>query len=986
MSVARTDVDPALRDMNTGTAMGDAVKEAEARAATQDGTKRRDAFISYSQKKNAPLAKQLQRGLERLAVPRFRPMQMSVFRDVTSLPANHDLWQSIQRELARSHYFILLASPEAAVSPWVAKEVEYWLRERDTEHLLIAVASGEIEWDDDAGDFDWQKTTALPRNLMGHFTTAPLWVDLREIKEHAHGSLRYPPFRAAVATLAAPLHGRPKEELEHDDFRQLRFVKRLGWSGVALLVALLVLAVYAFFDASRQRDEAVAQTRISASQALAARSGQLIGTNPNQAAQYALYAEETRSTPESRRALAQAVAAAPYAKRRLRADADSVTGQEGAGRPAFTDVVLSADGTTAAYHSDFDRAPGVRLYDVRSARQSRVLRAEGAPRELSRDGRILATEVYLNQVKLWDTRTGKLLRTMATGHTKGLPRAGHGLGTVVLSSDARWVAASHYTPEGDAFVVVWNASNGREITRLRVSDTRVGLGFSADGSRMTLVDSGRQEVREFLPKSARWEAAHSLPGMTGAPAEALKHSEILLFDGARKALTRTPKHAEVWDLKQHRRIAKRSLGAYENMTIADAKGTLVVGGQDGTVRLYDSTLRTGTVLGRLVRPASTLASSADGAHVAVASYGGEFNLFTTGARRGEQVALGQGEFSYGDLTPDGRMAVRRTEGHTEFWDPRTDRRLGGIPYANLSVNLEDTAYALSGDKRYVGMQSIEFRKGENKGRFDIWDLRAGERTDCGFTVESGYYGRVRPAVFFLPGDRYVVGIWNGDVEVLDRQTCTRRTVMPKPESGLLALALSGDSRTLVVLGQGSNDVDTWRWDDDHEFEHIAHTTLPPEAEPDSMGVDHAGAQAAFSDVESHVYVVRLDSGGHLRATGYLPREMHDVAFSRDGKLLFQGIGSKSTHGMRILDADSGDQLDVWAADPPASSAKSDADMQIVPGPANDILTLGPDLKVVSHTVGVEAWHDLLCDLVSQPLPTQEWDRYLKGLDVEAPCD
>lgn len=950
-----------------------------------DDAKQRDAFISYSQSKNAPLAKALQRGLERLAVSRFRPMRMRVFRDVTSLPANHDLWKSIQGELARSRYLILLASPEAADSPWVAKEIDYWLRERDTEHLLIAVASGGIQWDDKAGDFDWDKTTALPRSLAGRFTSVPLWVDLREIEERGHRSLRYPPFRAAIATLAAPLHGRPKEELESDDFRQLRFVKRLSWSGVALLMALLVLAVYGFFDAGRQRDVAVERARTSASQALAARSGQLLATSPNQAAQYALYAEEIRSTPQSRRALAQAVAAAPYAKRRLRADADSVTGLEGAGNPADTDVVLSADGTTAAYRSDFDKAQGIRLYDVHSAQQSRMLRAEGRPRALTRTGRVLATEVYLNQVQLWDTRTGKLLRTLATGYTEDLPRVAHGLHAFALSPDGRWVAASHFTPENEAFVVVWNASNGREITRLRVSNTRLGLGFSADGSRMTLVDSGRQEVREFLTGRARWEKAESLPGMTGDTSDPWKYDDVLLFDGARRALVRTSERAEVWDLEQRRRIAERTLGVHRDMTVADGEGTFVVGGQDGTVRMYDSALRPGTTLGRLVRSASTLAVSADGAQVAAASYGGEFNLFTTGARRGEQVPLDAGEFNYGDLTPDGRMAVRRTEGHTEFWDPRTGHRLGGIPYANLSVNLEDTAYTLSRDKRYVGMQSVE-RGPDDKGRFDIWDLRTGQRTDCGVAIDGVYgSGGVRPAVFFLPDDRYVVGIWNGAVEVLDTEACTRSTVMPEPEYGDLALALSGDRMTLVVLDQTGNDVDTWRWDGDHAFEHAAHTTLPAEAEPVGIGVDHEGNQAAFSDWESHVYVVRLDSGQRVRATGHLPHDTYDVAFSRDGALVFQAFTTESTRGLRILDAGSGDQLDAWTTDPPPVSAKPYTGMQVVPGPADDILTLGPDLKVVRRTVGVEAWRDLLCGLVSQPLPARERDRYLDDLDVDTPC-
>ncbi|GGP57840.1 TIR domain-containing protein [Streptomyces calvus] len=950
--------------------------EVEARAAAPGGVKRRDAFISYSQRKNAALAKQLQRGLERLAVSRFRPMRMSVFRDVTSLPANHDLWQSIQRELARSRYFILLASPEAAASPWVAREVDYWLRERDTEHLLIAVADGGIRWDDETGDFDWEQTTCLPRSLAGHFSSAPLWVDLREIGQRSQWSLRYVPFRAAVATLAAPLHGRPKEELEHDDFRQLRFVKRLSWSGVALLLALLVLAVYGFFDAGRQRDAAVAQARTSASQALAARSGQLLATSPNQAAQYALYADATRSTPESRRALAQAVTAAPHATRRLRADADSVTDMEGASEPAETDVVISADGTTAAYRSAFDRAQGVRVYDVRSARQSRVLRTDGRPKALSRDGRVLALEAHLNRVELWDTRTGTRLGTMTTGHTKYLPHAAHGLHAFALSPDGRWAAASHYTPDSEAFVVVWNASTGRETGRLRVSDTRVGLGFSADGSRMTLVDSGRQEVRRFLTGPARWEPARSLPGMTEAPAEALRHSEILLFDGARKALTRTSERAEVWDLVERRRIARRSLSPYENLKVADGAGTFVMGGQDGTVRLHDTDLRPGTTLGRLVRPASTVAVSADGTRVAAGSYGGELTLFTTEARRGQRVVLDGRAFTPGDLTSDGRLAVRRTEGRTEFWDPHTGRRLGAIPYANPSVNEEDTAYTLSEDKRYVGMKTWEGSEEGDRRRFDIWDLRTGRRTDCGLPL-----GSVDGVFAFLPGDRYVVGRTSDAVELVDTRACTRTPVLPVEAYG--TLALSGDRRTVVHVEGG--DVDAWRWDGDTGFEHVAHTTVPVDSGLVNVRVDHDGRQAAVSGTESHVYVVRLDSGRQVRATGYLPSMADDMAFSRDGRLVFQGFRTASSQGVRVLDADSGDQLDVWTTDPPAASAASRTGVQIVPGPADDILVLGPDLKIVRRTAGVEAWRDLLCGLVSQPLPAAERDRYLKDLDVDAPC-
>ena len=47
---------------------------------------------------------------------------LRIFRGETSLSANPGLWTSIERSLAQSDYFLLLASPDAAQSPWVAKE------------------------------------------------------------------------------------------------------------------------------------------------------------------------------------------------------------------------------------------------------------------------------------------------------------------------------------------------------------------------------------------------------------------------------------------------------------------------------------------------------------------------------------------------------------------------------------------------------------------------------------------------------------------------------------------------------------------------------------------------------------------------------------------------------------------------------------------------------------------------------------------------
>ena len=58
-----------------------------------------------------------------LAGDLFLLRTMEVFRDETSLAASPGLWPAIQAALDASRWFVLLASPEAARSEWVGKEI-----------------------------------------------------------------------------------------------------------------------------------------------------------------------------------------------------------------------------------------------------------------------------------------------------------------------------------------------------------------------------------------------------------------------------------------------------------------------------------------------------------------------------------------------------------------------------------------------------------------------------------------------------------------------------------------------------------------------------------------------------------------------------------------------------------------------------------------------------------------------------------------------
>jgi len=214
-------------------------------------------FISYSHGADGKLAPAVQHALHRIAKPWYRLRTMRIFRDQTNLDASPGLWSSIDSALSASEFFLFMASPSAAQSHWVQKEVAWWLTNRSAQTFLILLTEGEIVWDEAKGEFDWTVTTALPTQLSKVFTEEPLYTDLRWARTVDQLSVRHSQFRAAILEVASTLLERPKDELDGDDVQQYRKTRRLAWSGVAALAALFVAAVIAAYLATQQRNLAV---------------------------------------------------------------------------------------------------------------------------------------------------------------------------------------------------------------------------------------------------------------------------------------------------------------------------------------------------------------------------------------------------------------------------------------------------------------------------------------------------------------------------------------------------------------------------------------------------------------------------------------------------------------------------------------------------------------------------------------------------------
>ncbi|CAN5813189.1 hypothetical protein BH23ACT4_BH23ACT4_04220 [soil metagenome] len=218
-----------------------------------------DGFISYSHAADGMLAPRLQAGLQRFAKPWWKRRAVRVFRDESSLSANPHLWSSITGALDSSAWFVLLLSPDAAASPWVNQEIEYWKTHREPSRILPVLTDGTFDWTDDD-----VSGSAVPESLRGVFSEEPRWVDLRFARDEEQLDLKNPRFSAAVADIASALRGIPKDELESEEVKQHRRTIRTAWAAGALLVVLGIAAAVAAVQATRSANEAQGNALLAA--------------------------------------------------------------------------------------------------------------------------------------------------------------------------------------------------------------------------------------------------------------------------------------------------------------------------------------------------------------------------------------------------------------------------------------------------------------------------------------------------------------------------------------------------------------------------------------------------------------------------------------------------------------------------------------------------------------------------------------------------
>ncbi len=218
-----------------------------------------DAFLSYAHR-DKDVTSAIQRGLHQIGRRVGQLRALRVFRDDTNLTANPDLWAKITEALDGSRFMIVALSPQSAASHWVNEEVSYWLKHRGHEGLMLVLAEGQLQWNAKDACFDPEHSVAAPPVLTqpGSLPAEPLYIDVSGDAPWDLGSLA---FRDKVTSLAAPIHGKPKDDLTSDDLREQRRFRRLRRAAIAGLAVLTVIAVVAASIAIVQWGKAIREAR-----------------------------------------------------------------------------------------------------------------------------------------------------------------------------------------------------------------------------------------------------------------------------------------------------------------------------------------------------------------------------------------------------------------------------------------------------------------------------------------------------------------------------------------------------------------------------------------------------------------------------------------------------------------------------------------------------------------------------------------------------
>ena len=693
---------------------------------------RYDAFISYSRRDKA-FAKALETALENFRPPKGLPVRMQnldIFRDESDLTgtAYHE---SIELHLQQSAKLILICSPDAARSEYVADEIRRFVgSDASRGHQIIPILYRGIPNNEAGPQQEEQK--AFPAVLY-EYLEMPLGINYLEFDPAKHKLNRAAYLNSWYALLANICDVSRGEIEERERRRQARRRKlQVGIVGAvfaALSTALIVTLI--------SRQQAVREQHLAESGQLSANAINVLADDPQlglllgfEAAMRSYSANKSVSV-EVQDALHRALLSS-HEQLRISANSGGVHGvafsparrviaTAGAEGVQFWDAVTGSllpmriDGIDSVLSLAFSpdgsqlatagRDGAVRLWNATTGREQRTLRGHLGPVwsvVFTLDGSGLATASADGTARMWDTTSGREMHTFTTAH----PGA---LFAVAVSHDGKLLA----TGGADQSIRIWDVVSGRLLHELADDGKVHGVAFSPDGASLATVNLSAITVKIWDVVSGRQLRAF---GDHTSSVFAVAYSP----DGSKLITASIDKTARLWDSATGKElfVFRGHTGLVTCVAFSDDGEQIVTGAEDGTARSWK--VREPYEFPSLVGHTSAVnqvAFSPDGTRVATGSDDGTARIWlaTTG-RELHDLSLDSNVNAVA-FSPDGkRLVAAASDGTSKVFDAASGIEL--FPLTGHGAEVKSVAY--SGDGRRIVT-------GSSDGTAKIWEAASGKK-------------------------------------------------------------------------------------------------------------------------------------------------------------------------------------------------------------------------------------------------------------------